>query len=82
MRATGRTTRAADDAIQELFHLGECYVWDHYKDGKDFKSNRRLSEIILSRISNEHPQIIDQLEIRFEGKYIVIAFKNENKKRT
>lgn len=53
-RKSGRTTRLVDDAIQDLFHLGEAHVWDHYREGKDGMANRRLVDIIRGRLIMEH----------------------------
>lgn len=79
MRATGRTTRAADDAIQELFMTGECHIWDHYNDGKSAEKNNRLFQIIIRRLESEHPGIIEHISINFVALFIIITIKNFQK---
>lgn len=50
-RATGRTTRLADNCVQEFFDNGFCFTKDHWGT-KD--SDRRLMEIVLRRLYLEH----------------------------
>lgn len=53
---TGRTTRLADDYIQDLFdNIGEKFVIKDHRD--DFNSNLHLCNIITSRLSSEHPNV-------------------------
>lgn len=60
-RQTGKTTRLADEYIQELFTTGHIKIKDHMgmQDCHD-----RLFRIIHKRLRNEHPQIISMLNIR------------------
>ena len=62
-RHTGRTTRAIDGAIQDLFHTGKCVVWDHYENGKNSKANQMVLNKTLVRLQNEHPHIMDKIEV-------------------
>ena len=57
-RKTGRTTRAIDGAIQDLFHTGKCVVWDHHKSR--YASNLLLNKV-LQRLQNEHPHIMNKI---------------------
>lgn len=79
MRATGRTTRAADDAIQELFMTGECHIWDHYNDGKSAEKNNRLYQIIIGRLEFEHPGIMKNIIVKFVDHFIIITIKDFQK---
>ncbi len=62
-RRTGRTTRAIDGAIQDLFHTGKCVVWDHYENGKNSKANQMVLNKTLARLQNEHPLIMREISI-------------------
>ena len=53
-RRSGRTTRLVDEAIQDLFHLGEAHVWDHYKEGKNIIANTYLANLVKGRLIMEH----------------------------
>ena len=52
LRGSGRTTRLADQAIQDLFSKGEVTVKDHYP--QDAATNCLL-DTIEKRLSFEHP---------------------------
>ena len=69
-RRSGRTTRIIDDAIQDLFHTGECHVWDHYKDGKDAQRNKEVFMLVLRRLQNEHKLIMKAISVDV-GKKII-----------
>ena len=62
-RKTGRTTRAIDGAIQDLFHTGKCVVWDHYENGKNNKANQMVLNKTLVRLQHEHPHIMCEISI-------------------
>ena len=51
MRATGRTTRLVDEAIQNLFNNGRCIAFDHWPDRC---ADQYLLERILKRLEIEH----------------------------
>ena len=57
-RCTGRTTRAIDGAIQDLFHTGKCVVWDHENSRE---SNNILLDKVIQRLQNEHPHIMNKI---------------------
>lgn len=57
-RATGRTTRAIDGAVQDLFHTGKCVVWDHVNSRK---ANNMLLDKVIQRLQNEHPHIMNKI---------------------
>ena len=69
-RRSGRTTRLVDDAIQDLFHTGECHVRDHYKDGKDTQRNKEVFMLVLRRLQNEHEPIMREISVDVEKKII------------
>ena len=69
-RRSGRTTRLIDDAVQDLFHTGECHVWDHYKDGKDAHRNGEVLKLVLKRLQNEHDHIMREISVDI-GKKII-----------
>ena len=54
LRRTGRTTRQADEIIQELFERETTFFWDHAHT-KGNMANRNLTDVVLSRLKNEHP---------------------------
>ena len=62
-RKTGRTTRAIDGAIQDLFHTGKCVVWDHYEDGKNKGANHMVLNRVVLRLLNEHPHIMREISV-------------------
>lgn len=62
-RRTGRTTRAIDGAIQDLFNTGKCVIWDHYKNGKNHSANQVVLDKTLVRLQNEHPHIMREISI-------------------
>ena len=51
MRATGRTTRLVDEAIQNLFNNGRCVAHDHWPEKHAYQY---LFERILKRLEIEH----------------------------
>jgi len=59
-RRTGNTTRLVDAYIQELFALGQIEVFEYYwdddqwKDAREGRNDRRVAEIIMSRLEREH----------------------------
>ena len=53
-RRSGRTTRLADQYIQQFFDIGEVKISDH-TNHRD--SNRHLIKVICSRLDNEHRHI-------------------------
>lgn len=59
-RCTGKTTRAIDGAIQDLFHTGKCIVWE--QSGSTQENNILLNKV-LQRLQNEHPHIMNKIEI-------------------
>ena len=61
-RATGRTTRIVDEAIQELFTTGECFVLDHYSDGYGFKDEYAL-RLTYNRLMAEHGHMKDRIVV-------------------
>lgn len=56
-RRTGRTTRAADEAIQILFNYGVVHIVDHHHDS-GAKSHKRLLNIVVDRLIREHGVIV------------------------
>ena len=76
MRKSGRTTRLADEAIQALFHLGECYIWDHHLDGKSMQANNYLFEMVMRRLDIEHHHIMDRIQFVKKREFIKIYFKS------
>lgn len=66
LKATGRTTRLADEYIQELFNnVGEWIpIEDHYGY---WQSNKRLHDIIANRLYAEHKIRPDSKTVIFTG---------------
>lgn len=67
MRASGRTTRLVDQAIQELFTKGSTTFMDHHF-GENPKQHRRACEfgfdILLKRLASEH-RGVDNFDVSF-----------------
>lgn len=59
-RATGRSTRQIDMAIQDLFRTGECIIIDHHGT-RD--SSRFTFDKMLRRLKLEHRGMIERMEI-------------------
>lgn len=59
-RCTGKTTRAIDGAVQDLFHTGKCVVWDH---DKSRQASNILLDKVIQRLQNEHPHIMGKIEV-------------------
>lgn len=53
-RASGRTIRQVDYAIQAIFLGKTVAVYDHHDNGDHRESSERLFKMILSRLSEEH----------------------------
>jgi hypothetical protein len=53
-RASGRTTRGIDEAIQTLFLKGEVVLKDHHENGNNDRMNNRFSELFEARFRREH----------------------------
>ena len=74
-RRTGRTTRAIDGAIQDLFHTGKCVVWDHHGTRQ---ADSYLLEKVIQRLQHEHPHIMRELSIDIGERSIELKnFKDE-----
>lgn len=58
-RATGNTTRLADEHIQILFHLGTVTATDHHPGRQ---ASKRLFYIIVARLKAEHPNQVFQID--------------------
>lgn len=52
-RNTGKTTRTADRLIQDFFNNGIAYIYEKRDDSDGAKRN--LLDLIIIRISTEHP---------------------------
>lgn len=53
-RETGKTTRTADRLIQDFFNNGIAYIYENRNDSQETKRN--LLDLIIIRISTEHPR--------------------------
>ena len=60
IRQSGRTTRLADQYIQELFETGSIKIKDHHDS---HHSHNRLRIIIHDRLQREHPQVLRYLNV-------------------
>jgi len=60
IRQSGRTTRLADQYIQELFETGSIEIRDHQGSQQ---SHNRLGRIIRNRLQREHPQVLKYLNV-------------------
>lgn len=63
IRRAGNTTRQIDHAIQLLFSGTIVHCTDHHEEGGSREMNRRLLELILNRLINEHNLRRDQIVI-------------------
>lgn len=59
-RATDKSTREIDNAVQELFMTGECIIIDHHGT---IQANENTFRRLLGRLEFEHPHIISKLTI-------------------
>lgn len=77
-RRSGRTTRLADQYIQELFEKGEVVVIDHHGPTKEEAAamSEFLTRIILRRISFEHPHI--KVKAEKDEKTVLMVIKLTN----
>ena len=78
MRGTGRSTRLADKAIQDLFVNGFCIVQDHHREGRDY--SRFLMDKILARLKTEHKVNMEDLNIHTLNEYFRITLIKHNEK--
>lgn len=78
-RGTGRTTRLADKAIQDLFTDGFCIVQDHYNEDRVY--SRFLMDIILARLEAEHHICRDGLRIHILNEYFRITLINKHNEK-
>ena len=53
-RRSGRTTRLADQYIQQFFDVGEVKITDHTKHTE---SSKHLIKVICGRLDNEHRHV-------------------------
>lgn len=67
-RGTGRTTRLADDAIQEFFHLQPGQFLKIYDHEPTKEAQRGLLSIIVNRLEMEHKGI--KFEANFDDRTI------------
>lgn len=58
-RASGRTTRLIDKAIQDLFTSGKAEIKDHVYN---YKAGKALAEKVLVRLKYEHPSAYKHVE--------------------
>lgn len=78
MRGTGRSTRLADRAIQDLFVNGFCIVQDHHREGRD--ASRVLMDKVLARLKAEHKVNMEDLNIHILNEYFRITLIKHNEK--
>ncbi len=71
-RRDGNTTRLIDYAIQIIFNGNICEVKDHYENGENTASNRRLFDSIAKRIKLEHPYHYNYNKIHFDKNRLLI----------
>lgn len=62
-RRTGRTTRLADNYIQQLFSKGFVEVRDHYTDGR--LGHEHLFSVICNRLRSEHSHLFTNNRLKF-----------------
>lgn len=62
-RRTGRTTRLADNYIQQLFFEGFVVVKDHHTSGRS--GHVHLFSVIFNRLKNEHPHLFINSRLEF-----------------
>ncbi len=90
-RRDGNTTRLVDNAIQIIYSGKICVVLDHHEMGRNKDMNKRLFNLIMQRLQNEHRRAVDNgviiheyregfYEIRkntFGFDYLADKFKNK-----
>lgn len=70
-RRMGNTTRLIDSFVQDFFIKGECKVYDHYNSTD---SNRRVLQLVLLRLKNEHG--IKEKDIKLDRNRLTITNLN------
>lgn len=73
IRRSGRTTRLADSYIQDLFKNGKIQVTDHYQESNS--GDRHLFDIIMNRLSLEHPYLFYLENIAYSKSKLFIEIK-------
>lgn len=68
-RRTGNTTRAVDQAVQELFTNGQVMLIDEAAPGTR-KGQEHITKVFLTRMSWEHPRV--DLITEMEGIHTVV----------
>lgn len=74
IRRSGRTTRLADQYIQQLFEFGEVKIKDHTNNRV---SNENLFNIVKDRLRYEHERFLDY-EIIYHNEDFLIKLKVTN----
>lgn len=74
-RATGRSTRLADEAIQTLFTKGFVVIRDHYNNSG---AHHYLYNIVVSRLKAEHN--LTWFHSTFDKYEFTITFNKEAKR--
>jgi len=70
-RCNGTTTRLVDMFIQKLFNERIVKIYDHYGS---INAAKRTFDLVLSRLSREHPADYSNLEIN--RSVLVLKFKD------
>lgn len=78
-RRTGRTTRQADDYIQELFKEGWIFVSDHAHHINN-QTSKRLLKIIFDRLKLEHREL--DFVVDPSRRILKLSFMNEYQKQS
>ena len=83
-KATGRTTRLADQYIQDLFNNGFVKIRDHVDKRT---AHFMLFEIVLKRLQQEHSNMmsvigknIDELSLRITDPVLISKIRNKKLK--
>lgn len=79
LRRAGNTTKQVNFAIEMLMQGYTIIVKDHFRNGEVYKSNRRLFDLIYSRLSIENniDYLIKERIIVFNTNHLTIEFVKE-----
>jgi hypothetical protein len=79
-RRTGNTTRISDMAIQLLFEGKNVLCRDHHEWGANFDANRRLFDIVMRRLHQEHQGLIVDKKFIADKNALMISISGDLKR--
>jgi hypothetical protein len=78
-RRMGNTTRLADLAIQLLFEGKNVLCRDHHEWGANHDANKRLFDIVMWRLHQEHPGVLSRGDFMADRDSMMISISGDFK---